>query len=120
MSTNPFLRLFGLGRGDDGKLPASVRADRAVELVRDGAALVDVRESHEWKTGHAPQAVHIPLGQISGAPRRLKADRQVVVMCHSGMRSRTAANQLRKLGFDATSVSGGIGAWQAAGGAVRR
>ena len=120
MSSNPFLRLFGLGRSDDGRLPASVHADRAVELVRGGAALVDVREAHEWRTGHAPQAVHVPLGQIETATRRLKADQQVVVMCHSGMRSRTGAAQLRKLGFDATSVSGGIGAWQAAGGAVRR
>ena len=42
MSTNPFLRLFGIGRTDDGRLPSSVRADRAVELVRGGAALVEV------------------------------------------------------------------------------
>ena len=33
---------------------------------------------------------------------------------------RTPAPQLRGLGFDAASVSGGMAAWQAAGGAVRR
>ncbi|MGO1341150.1 MAG: rhodanese-like domain-containing protein [Cellulosimicrobium funkei] len=44
----------------------------------------------------------------------------VVVVCASGMRSRTAARQLRSLGYAATSLSGGLGAWQAAGGAVRR
>lgn len=43
-----------------------------------------------------------------------------MVMCASGMRSRSAAKHLRTLGFEATSLSGGIGAWQAAGGTVRR
>jgi rhodanese-related sulfurtransferase len=36
------------------------------------------------------------------------------------MRSRTAAKRLRDLGFEAASVAGGMGAWQRAGGAVRR
>ena len=82
--------------------------------------MLDVRESTEWKSGHAPGAIHIPLGQIEQAPRRLHQGRPVVVVCASGMRSRTAAKHLRGLGFDATSVSGGMAAWQRAGGAVRR
>lgn len=115
-------RLLGLfGRGaDDGRLGSSVNAARAVSLVADGVALLDVRERGEWRAGHAPQAVHVPLGEIDKAPRRLKQEQPVLVVCASGMRSRTAAKQLRGLGFDAASVSGGMSAWQAAGGAVRR
>ncbi len=110
-----------LGRtDDDGSLRPSVDGPTAVQLVRDGAALLDVRERSEWNTGHAPQAVHVPLANVADAPRRLKKDAPVVVMCASGMRSRTAAKQLRGLGLQATSLSGGISAWQAAGGAVRR
>lgn len=111
--------LFGRS-ADDGRLGSSVSASRAVDLVADGVALLDVRERSEWKSGHAPQAVHVPLGEIEKAPRRLKQDQPVLVVCASGMRSRTAAKQLRSLGFDAASVSGGMAAWQAAGGAVRR
>lgn len=111
--------LFGGGPAD-GRLNATVDATRALELVKDGATLVDVRESSEWKSGHAPGAIHIPLGQIEQAPKRLHQGRAVVVVCASGMRSRTAAKRLRGLGFDATSVSGGMAAWQRAGGAVRR
>ncbi|KAE8764215.1 rhodanese-like domain-containing protein [Georgenia thermotolerans] len=111
--------LFGAA-ADDGRLGSSVDAARAVDLVRDGAALLDVRERHEWKTGHAPQAIHVPLGDIDKAPRRLPKDRQVLVVCASGMRSRTAAKRLRGLGIEAASISGGMGAWQRAGGAVRR
>lgn len=110
-----------VGRGeDDGRLGSTVSASRAVELVRDGTTLLDVRENHEWKAGHAPQAIHVPLGDLEKAPRRLPSGRPVLVMCASGMRSRTAAKQLRGLGLDVASVSGGLVAWQQAGGAVRR
>ncbi|WP_448074038.1 rhodanese-like domain-containing protein [Georgenia yuyongxinii] len=111
--------LFGPS-ADDGRLGARVSAARAVDLVRDGTAMLDVRERREWKSGHAPQAVHVPLGEIEKAPRRLTPGKPVVVVCASGMRSRTAAKQLRSLGFDAASISGGMAAWQRAGGVVRR
>ena len=102
----------------DGSLGSKIKAERALEVVRGGATLLDVRESSEWKSGHAPGAIHIPLGDIDKAPRRLRQGRPVVVMCASGMRSRTAAKHLRSLGWDAASLSGGIGAWQRAGGEI--
>jgi rhodanese-related sulfurtransferase len=110
---------FRRGAGD-GRLGSSVSAQRAVELVREGATLVDVRERGEWNTGHAPQALHVPLGDIAKAPGRLPQGRPVVVVCASGMRSRTAAKHLRDHGFDAASISGGMAAWRGAGGSVRR
>jgi len=115
------VRLRGLfsGAPADGSLGSKIKAERAVDLVRGGASLLDVRESSEWKSGHAPGAIHVALGNIDQAPRRLKQGRPVVVMCASGMRSRTAAKHLRGLGFDAASLSGGIGAWQRAGGQIR-
>lgn len=111
-------RLFG-GEPADGRLGSKIKAERALDLVRGGATLLDVRESNEWKSGHAPGAVHVPLGDIDKAPRRLRQGRQVVVMCASGMRSRTAAKHLRGLGWDAASLSGGIVAWRRAGGEIR-
>lgn len=108
-------------RGEtDGRLRASINATDAVALVRDGAALLDVREQHEWRAGRAPQAIHVPLGQLDRAPQRLPKASPVLVVCASGMRSRTAAKRLRSLGFDAASISGGMTAWENAGGNVRR
>ena len=114
--------LLGLvsGRPADGRLAAKIDAVHALGLVRDGATLLDVRERNEWKSGHAPQAVHIPLGEVAQAGRRLPQDRRVVVVCASGARSNVAARQLRVLGYDATSLSGGLSAWQRAGGEVTR
>jgi rhodanese-related sulfurtransferase len=111
--------LFG-GQPADGRLRSKVKVAQALALVREGATLLDVRENGEWKAGHAPGAIHVPLGDIDKAPRRLKQGRPVVVMCASGVRSRTAARHLRSLGYDAASLSGGMAAWQHAGGAVRR
>ena len=124
-STSPrsFLdRLASLvgARPSDGSLRPTVKATQALELVADGATLVDVRETAEWRSGHAPRAVHIPLGRIEQSARRLAKDRPVVVVCASGMRSRSGAQQLRSMGYQATSLSGGMAAWQRAGGEVTR
>lgn len=105
--------------GDPDALPSTVRVDRALTLLEDGAVLVDVREPAEWRSGHAPAARHIPLGRLAAEARRLPKDRPVVVVCASGSRSRVAASQLRSGGFRATSLAGGMAAWRAAGGQVR-
>jgi len=109
---------FG-GAPTDGSLGSKIKAERALELVRGGATLLDVRENSEWTSGHAPGAIHVALADIDKAPRRLRQGRPVVVMCASGVRSRTAAKHLRGLGWDAASLSGGMVAWQRAGGEIR-
>ena len=45
-----------------------ITLDEARELIASGAAvLVDVREQHEWDAGHAPEAVHMPIGELDAA-----------------------------------------------------
>jgi len=99
------------------KVP-SVNAATARELVRDGAVLLDVRENAEWNAGHAPQAAHLPLGRITEASKKVRNGKRVVVVCRSGHRSRSGAKALIELGYDAVSLSGGLGAWARAGGQV--
>jgi len=104
---------------DSSALPHTVRVDRALDLIDEGALLVDVREAAEWRSGHAPRARHIPLARLSAEARRFRKDVPVVVMCASGARSKAGAAQLRSMGYQATSLAGGIVAWRSAGGAVR-
>lgn len=111
-------RLFG-GKPAEDSLRSKVNAGRTLELVRGGATMLGVRESSEWKSGHAPGAVHVDRGDMDKSPRRLRQRRSVVVMCASGIRSRTAAQHLRGLGWLAASLSGGIGAWLRAGAEIR-
>ena len=105
-------------RRDPDALPHTVRVDRALALLDEGGLLVDVRETAEWKSGHAPRARHIPLGKLANEARRLPKDATIIVVCASGSRSRSGASQLRSVGYQATSLSGGMAAWQASGGPV--
>lgn len=81
----------------------------------DGAFVLDVREAAEYVDGHVPGAVLAPMSRImsflSGVPR----NRPVHVICQTGNRSRSMADLLTALGYEAVSVDGGTSAWTAAG-----
>lgn len=77
-------------------------------------ALIDVRQNWENQIAALPGSQLIPLNEL---PKRAKEiarqdDEPVVVYCHHGVRSMSAANFLEKLGFDnVLSLAGGIDAW---------
>lgn len=83
--------------------------------VPDGAWLLDVREHDEWVAGHAPDARHIPLGQLAARIREVPQDRDIYVICRSGHRSGRAAQALAGAGWTAINVAGGMQDWAAAG-----
>ncbi|MFP3713815.1 rhodanese-like domain-containing protein [Puerhibacterium sp. TATVAM-FAB25] len=84
--------------------------------VPDGTTLLDVREQDEWDAGHAPGAVHIPLGELPVRYGELDPDAPVYVVCRSGGRSARAAQFLADgVGYDATNLDGGMLAWEQRG-----
>lgn len=83
------------------------------ELLAAGAALLDVREGFEWEAGHAPDASHLPMGELS--LEGLPAGRPLLVVCHVGGRSAAATDALVRAGVDAVDVAGGMDAWIRAG-----
>ena len=87
----------------------------ADDLQRSRAALLDVREPSEWQAGHAPSALHIPLGELEDRVGTLARDRRWVVVCRSGHRSARATALLCRCGFDAVNLHGGMEAWASAG-----
>lgn len=107
-----------MGLFDRFKLP-SVKPSEAIDLVRDGATLLDVRENSEWNAGHVPGSVHVPVRNVTQqAPKRLPKGRPVVVACRTGSRSRGVTRILREKGIEAYSLSGGLAAWESAGGRI--
>lgn len=79
--------------------------------------LLDVREPEETVHGVIPGARQIPLGQLEARWGELKNCDEIVCYCAHGMRSIAAAEILRRHGlFNATSLEGGVAAWQALGG----
>jgi rhodanese-related sulfurtransferase len=91
----------------------------AVQLInRQDAAIVDVREAGEFKSGHIPNARNIPAGQIAERSKELEKlkSKPILLVCASGTRSASVTDQLKKTGFgQVVSLAGGMGAWQQAG-----
>ncbi|WP_067812542.1 rhodanese-like domain-containing protein [Actinomadura kijaniata] len=90
--------------GDD------VPAVDAAEVPQD-AYLLDVREEYEWEAGHAPEAVHIPMGELSDRAAEIPRDREIFVICRSGMRSAQVTVALNQAGWVARNVDGGMKRW---------
>lgn len=93
----------------------TVSPSKAKEAQDQGAVLIDVRESHEYRSGHAPGAKHISVQVIERRLGEIPKERQIVVMCQSGMRSQRAADILSRNGYQVLNVSGGMIGWQRAG-----
>lgn len=94
--------------------PIAVADLDPAQPVPAGYALLDVREADEWAAGHAPDAVHVPMGEL---PARIDdlPEGELVVVCRSGGRSARAVAWLNQAGFDAYNLQGGMKDWAAAG-----
>lgn len=80
-----------------------------------GIFLLDVREDDEWAAGHAPEAVHVRLSELPARSEEIPRDREVYVICRSGMRSAHATQALADAGWRAVNVSDGMTGWAVAG-----
>lgn len=88
--------------------PAEVKARMA---RGENVFLLDVREPIEVEEWAYPIGVNIPLGELGDRLDEVPADRTIVVACHSGHRSATAAKALGDAGWTAENLTGGALAW---------
>ena len=95
---------------------SEITAVDAIAEVSAGAYLLDVREQHEWDAGHAPDAHLLPMSELNERVSEVPDDREVLVVCHVGGRSAQVTAALRRNGYDAVDVLGGMIAWQNADG----
>ncbi len=101
----------GVLSGNDGAVEMSV--DDLARRREAGSApqIVDVREGWEWGIARIEGSRHIPLGELAGGLGSLDPRREVVTVCHHGVRSLAAQQLLSGAGFRAWSLAGGIDAW---------
>ncbi len=91
-------------------------ADALALISRGDIDLVDVREPHEWMTGHLPGARLLPLGMLTADLAGARLGAKVLVGCHTGGRSARAADLADARGVGETYLlEGGTAAWRAAG-----
>jgi len=86
------------------------------ELMHEGVAVIDVRETEEYAAGHLPGAKHVARSYLETRIEGVVPDRstQVILYCASGNRSAYAARTLKdELGYEhVRSMTGGITLWK--------
>jgi rhodanese-related sulfurtransferase len=96
-----------------------VGATNATQLInRQNAVMLDLRDSKDYDSAHIPNALNIPLSQLSSRGGELAklTSRPLIAYCERGNKSRSAASALSKLGFaEVYTLRGGVRAWVDAG-----
>ena len=102
-----------------GALPTIEHRAFTQAVAQKSAAIVDVREPHEYAAGHVPGAVNMPLSRFS--PATLPKSKPVVLICQAGGRSAKALRQALDAGRrDICHYALGTGGWKNGGGAIEQ
>ena len=86
-----------------------------VSDLPENAVLLDVREDDEWTAGHAPDARHVPMSQLTGRLGDVPSADPLYVICRSGGRSAQVVAYLNQQGRSSVNVVGGMQSWAAGG-----
>ena len=83
-----------------------------LDKVEQAPLLLDVREPWEFQICAIDNSRLIPMGQIASAASGLNPEQETVVICHHGIRSRSVAHYLERIGFtNVINLQGGVEAW---------
>ena len=93
--------------------PAELHRWRA-DAGRPSPVVVDIREDWELARCALSDTVHVPMHELPRRLEELPRGRDLVVVCHHGVRSRMAAHFLAGRGFAPVwNLTGGVEAWAA-------
>lgn len=88
------------------KAQENIESDSSIHVI-------DVRTPAEYRTGHIPKAINVPLDKVEKIKSQIKdLDSTLYVYCMSGSRSGAASNYFSKLGYTNVTNIGGIGGWR--------
>jgi phage shock protein E len=79
-----------------------ISASEAKRLIKKGKIkkVIDVRTITEYRLGHYPKALHIPVNKINKKTTTELPKKGLLVYCNTGQRARFAAEKLEELGFE--------------------
>ncbi len=77
------------------------------QLVKNGAAIIDVRTKAEFQGGHIKGSLNIPLDTIPNQLSKLDKEKTIIICCASGMRSAQAKSILKANGYTEVYNGGG-------------
>jgi len=95
-----------------------VNREELLRRVRKGdVTVLDVRPAEEFRAGHLPRALSVPLEDLEALMKDLPKDREIVAYCRGPycVMAVEAVARLRKQGFRAVRLDMGVLDWQAQG-----
>ena len=93
-------------------LPDELAPREAADRIAAGAFLLDVREPFEAQIAAIAGSTLVPMRTVPARLAEIPRDRDVIVHCHHGMRSRSVADFLKAQGYTrVANLSGGIDRW---------
>jgi rhodanese-related sulfurtransferase len=96
----------------------AVEGDELLRRVKEGEVTVlDVRPPEEYRAGHIPGAISIPVGELEARLKELPKNREIVAYCRGPycVMAVEAVELLRKKGFKAHRMEQGVVDWRARG-----
>lgn len=78
------------------------------EALVNGGIIVDVREREEFKKGHIPMAINLPLSEMRQGNISLPKRNVLLLYCETGGRSAVAASILAEKGYKVINTVGGL------------
>lgn len=83
-----------------------------LESAEEQPLLLDVRQPWEYEICKLDNSLLIPMSTVPANLDQLDKDRETVVICHHGVRSRRVAYFLEQAGFtNIINLRGGLDAW---------
>ena len=97
--------------------PAELKA--LIDAKQGDVVIVDVRDESEFKEGHIPTAINIPVETFALRSETLPKEKKIIVYCNTGGRSYTAYRKLMKLAYP-TIAQTLFADWKEAGMTIER
>jgi len=93
----------------------SLNIQDSIEAIKKGAIIIDVREQNEYDQAHIKNGVLVPLSTVSAEKINQinPLNKTILIHCHSGKRSKVAANIILSQGYtgEILELDEGIKAW---------
>ena len=105
--------LRGLSGGEDAPEPVS-REDLAARIAEGSVTVLDVRPADEYTAGHIPGALNMTLTDIERIVPMLDPAAEIVAYCRGPycVYAYQAVTALRRRGFTARRLDGGLPEWR--------
>lgn len=105
----------GAATNDSAEIKQASVQETSDAVSKENVQFIDVRTVEEYKSGHAPKAINMPLDSFEKELAKLDKDKPVYVICQTGRRSQKASEMLKQAEFkNVYNVAGGTSAWTAA------